>query len=179
MEFVQKQKAMISSLGKKGEINQLVKDYGMVIMDECHHAGSQTSEEVLKEVNAQFVYGLTATPKRDDGQEQKIFMQFGPIRFRYTAKDRAAQQGIEHFIYPRFTRLVHTNGDKIYRKLSEGSAQDKLTDAIRGRGAFRRFKSEIYYLGVEQKWFEYRDCEYDRISREWCQEHGITLIEEA
>lgn len=71
--------AMISSLGKKGEINQLVKDYGMVIMDECHHAGSQTSEEVLKEVNAQYVYGLTATPKRDDGQEQKILCSL--VRF--------------------------------------------------------------------------------------------------
>jgi len=104
---------MISSLGKKGEINQCVKDYGMVIMDECHHAGAQTSEEVLNEVNAKYVYGLTATPKRDDGQEQKIFMQFGPIRYRYTAKDRAKEQGIEHFIYPRFTRLVHANSEKI------------------------------------------------------------------
>lgn len=104
---------MISSLGKKGEINQLVKDYGLVIMDECHHGASQTAEEVLNEVNAKYVYGLTATPKRDDGQEQKVFMQFGPIRYRYTAKDRAKKQGIDHFVYPRFTRLVHVEGGKL------------------------------------------------------------------
>lgn len=104
---------MISSLGKNGEINQLVKDYGLVIMDECHHGASQTAEEVLNEVNAKYVYGLTATPKRDDGQEAKIFMQFGPIRYRYTAKDRAKKQGIEHFVYPRFTRLVHPDGETI------------------------------------------------------------------
>ena len=104
---------MISSLGKNGEINQLVKDYGLVIMDECHHVASQTAEEVLNEVNAKYVYGLTATPKRDDGQEAKIFMQFGPIRYRYTAKDRAKEQGIEHFVYPRFTRLVHPDGETI------------------------------------------------------------------
>lgn len=104
---------MISSLGKKGEINQLVKDYGLVIMDECHHGASQTAEEVLNEVNAKYVYGLTATPKRDDGQEQKVFMQFGPIRYRYTAKDRAKKQGIEHFVYPRFTRLVHAEGENL------------------------------------------------------------------
>lgn len=65
--------AMISSLGKKGEIHELVKNYGMVIMDECHHGASQTAEEVLNEVNARYVYGLTATPKRDDGQEKKNF----------------------------------------------------------------------------------------------------------
>lgn len=104
---------MISSLGKNGEINQLVKDYGLVIMDECHHGASQTAEEVLNEVNAKYVYGLTATPKRDDGQEAIIFMQFGPIRYRYTAKDRAKEQGIEHFVYPRFTRLVHPDGERI------------------------------------------------------------------
>ncbi len=62
----------------------------------------------LNEVNAKYVYGLTATPKRDDGQEQKVFMQFGPIRYRYTARDKAKEQGIEHFVYPRFTRLVHS-----------------------------------------------------------------------
>lgn len=82
----------------------------MVIMDECHHSASQTAEEVLNEVNAKYVYGLTATPKRDDGQEQKIFMQFGPVRYRYTAKDQARRQGIGHYIYPRFTHLTHVDG---------------------------------------------------------------------
>ena len=91
---------MVSSLGKKDKINQCVKDYGMVIMDECHHAGAQTSEDVLSEVNANYIYGMTATPKRDDGQEQKIFMQLGPIRHRYTAKDRAAKQGIDIIYIP-------------------------------------------------------------------------------
>ena len=66
--------AMISSLGREDKINEIVKQYGMVIMDECHHAAAQIAQEVLNEVNAKYVYGLTATPKRDDGQEQKIFL---------------------------------------------------------------------------------------------------------
>jgi len=40
-------------------------------------------------------------------------MQFGPIRFRYTAKERAEKQGIDHFVYPRFTRLVSTSDIKV------------------------------------------------------------------
>ena len=99
--------AMISSLGREDKINEIVKQYGMVIMDECHHAAAQIAQEVLNKVNAKYVYGLTATPKRDDGQEQKIFMQLGSIRYKYTAKDRAKKQGIEHFVYPRFTRLIN------------------------------------------------------------------------
>jgi len=122
---------MISSLGKKGEINQMVKDYGLVIMDECHHGASQTAEEVLNEINAKYVYGLTATPKRDDGQEQKVFMQFGPIRYRYTAKDRSKEQGIKHFVYPRFTRLVHPEGETLrindaYQMVRESNVRNNL-----------------------------------------------------
>lgn len=105
--------AMITSLGQGDTVNELVKNYGMVIMDECHHAGAAIAEDVLNTVNAKYVYGLTATPKRDDGQEQKIFMQFGPIRYRYTAKDRAAAQNVRHFVYPRFTRLFVPNPNKL------------------------------------------------------------------
>lgn len=97
--------AMFSSLGKRGEINPVIEEYGMVIMDECHHGAAQTVEDVIGSAKAKFVYGLTATPKRDDGMEKKVYMQFGPIRYRYTAKDRAEKQGIAHYIYPRFTRL--------------------------------------------------------------------------
>lgn len=105
--------AMITSLGQGDAVNELVKSYGMVIMDECHHAGAAIAEDVLNTVSAKYVYGLTATPKRDDGQEQKIFMQFGPIRYRYTAKDRAAAQNVRHFVYPRFTRLFVPNANKL------------------------------------------------------------------
>ncbi len=104
--------AMITSLGKAGSINPIVKNYGMVIIDECHHSAAETDESVLMEVNAKYVYGLTATPKRDDGQVKSVFFQIGPIRHKYTAKDRALKQGINHFVYPRFTRLVDLSEDK-------------------------------------------------------------------
>ena len=128
---------MITSLGQSDDVNPLIKNYGMVIMDECHHAGAAIAEDVLNAVNAKYVYGLTATPKRDDGQEQKIFMQFGPIRYRYTAKDRAVAQNVRHFVYPRFTRLFAPNANKLSynqaRRAVVGSAVRNeliLTDVV-------------------------------------------------
>lgn len=103
--------AMITSLGRNDDINPMVRNYGMVIMDECHHSAAFTHENVLRAVTAKYVYGMTATAKRMDGQAKKIFMQFGPIRHRYTAKERAEKQGIGHYVYPRFTRLVDVEGD--------------------------------------------------------------------
>ena len=105
--------AIFSSLGKSDKINPMLEQYGMVIMDECHHGAAQTVEDVVGSVKAKYVYGLTATPKREDGLEKKVFMQFGPIRFRYTAKERAEKRGIDHFVYPRFTRLVSTSNLKV------------------------------------------------------------------
>lgn len=98
--------AMAGSVCKKGKFHKRLKDYGLVIVDECHHAASDTIVEVLQEVNAKYVYGVTATPFRSDGLEKINEMLLGPIRYRYTSKDRAKEQGIEHLVYPRFTRAV-------------------------------------------------------------------------
>ena len=98
--------AMITSLGRDDDVNPIVRNYGMVIMDECHHAAAYTCESVLRALTAKFVYGFTANTKRGDGQDKKIFMQLGPVRHRYTALERAEKQGIGHFVYPRFTRVV-------------------------------------------------------------------------
>ncbi|MCI1768646.1 MAG: DEAD/DEAH box helicase family protein [Mageeibacillus sp.] len=105
--------AMVSSLGSKDTIKPFVKEYGMVIMDECHHGAAESIEAVLSEVNAKYVYGLTATVKREDGKDKTVLMQFGPVRFKFTAKDKIRLQGMEHVLEPRFTPIV--------------SAKEKLT----------------------------------------------------
>jgi superfamily II DNA or RNA helicase len=98
--------AMARSLCRKGEFHDRLSSYGMVIVDECHHAASETITEVLQQVKARYVYGVTATPKRSDGLQNIIYMMIGPIRFTYSAKQRAVDQGIAHLVYPRFTRTV-------------------------------------------------------------------------
>jgi len=72
-------------------------------VDECHHVSAFSFEEVLKSVNAKYVYGLTATPTRKDGHHPIIFMQCGPIRYRDDAKRQAEKRPFEHYIIPRFT----------------------------------------------------------------------------
>ena len=90
--------AMITSLGREDNINELVRNYGMVIVDECHHAAAVTHENALRAVTARYVYGMSATINRGDRQDKKMLMQLGPIRHRYTAKERAQKQGIGHYV---------------------------------------------------------------------------------
>ena len=98
--------AMIRSLKKKDGFHPMLKEYAQVYFDECHHAASESAIEVLQEINAKYVYGVTATPKRGDGKEKINEFLLGPIRYRLTVKDRAEEQNIDHLVYPRFTRTV-------------------------------------------------------------------------
>ena len=98
--------AMIRSLKKKDGFHPMLKTYGQVYFDECHHAASESAIEVLQELNAKYVYGVTATPKRGDGKEKINEFLLGPVRYRFTAKDRAEEQNIDHLVYPRFTCTV-------------------------------------------------------------------------
>lgn len=75
--------AMVSSLK---EDDPRLDSYGLVIMDECHHAAAANTERIIQKIKAKYIYGLTATPKRDDGMEQKVYMQFGGILYRFTAR---------------------------------------------------------------------------------------------
>lgn len=119
--------AMAGSLCKKGEFHNLLNQYGMVLVDECHHAASDTISNVLKEVKAKFVYGVTATPKRGDGLEKINYMLLGPIRHSYTAKEKAKSQGIEHLVYPRFTPIVAPRG-VLKEKMHPNEAYDIIRD---------------------------------------------------
>ncbi|NLV51613.1 MAG: DUF1653 domain-containing protein [Clostridiales bacterium] len=97
--------AVMQSLVSGDEVKELVRNYGMVIVDECHHVSAFSFEQILKTVNAKYVYGLTATPTRQDGHHPIIYMHCGKIRYRVDAKEQAEARPFEHFVIPRFTRF--------------------------------------------------------------------------
>ncbi len=115
--------AMAGSLCKKGVFHPRLREYGMVLVDECHHSASETLRSVLQEVHATYVYGVTATPFRGDGLEKINEMLLGPVRFQYSAKEKAAEQGIGHYLVPRFTRTVLPFGQE---KLPVPHAYERL-----------------------------------------------------
>ncbi len=97
--------AVMQSLNRMGEVKECVKNYGMIIVDECHHVSAFSFETILKSTNAKYVYGLTATPTRKDGHHPIIFMQCGPIRYRDDAKKQAENRPFDHYVIPRVTSL--------------------------------------------------------------------------
>lgn len=95
--------ALIQSLVRRGEVADLVADYGHLVVDECHHLSAASFELVARRAKARFVLGLSATVARKDGHQPIIFMQCGPIRHRVDARTQAAQRGIAHRVRQRRT----------------------------------------------------------------------------
>ena len=98
--------AVIQSLIRKGEVKDLVAEYGQVIVDECHHVSAFSFERVLRKVKAKYVVGLTATPVRKDGHHPIILMQCGPIRFNVSSKKQAAASAYQYEVIPRLTEFT-------------------------------------------------------------------------
>lgn len=98
--------AVIQSLIRKGEVKDIVAEYGQVIVDECHHVSAFSFERVLKKVKAKYVVGLTATPVRKDGHHPIILMQCGPIRFNVSSKKQASASAFVYEVTPRLTEFT-------------------------------------------------------------------------
>lgn len=123
--------AIIQSLfeGDEKNVKDLVRSYGMVICDECHHVAAFSFEKIMKSVTAKYIYGLSATPKRQDGHDPIIFMQCGPIRYLVDPRSQALKHGFEHFIIPRFTKTRIEDKEaiqSIYSELYQNDARNEM-----------------------------------------------------
>jgi len=123
--------ALMQSCFTENEVKEFVKDYGMVIVDECHHVSAVNFEAILKFTNAHYVYGLTATPIRKDGHQPIIFMQCGPIRYTADAKSQIENQNFERILIPRFTTFRNLTKDKkTYTQIIQELANDEARNDL-------------------------------------------------
>ncbi|ELD8629475.1 DEAD/DEAH box helicase family protein, partial [Escherichia coli] len=94
--------AVVQSISRHGEVEPLVRNYGQIIVDECHHIGAVSFSAILKETNARYLLGLTATPIRRDGLHPVIFMYCGAIRHT-AARPKESLHNLEVLTRSRFT----------------------------------------------------------------------------
>jgi hypothetical protein len=61
--------------------------------------------------------------------------------------------------------------------VSDQQKQDTLLRAIKGKGAFRRFKDKVTEFQIEDQWYSYRDKRLKQIAIEWCQDNNVRYTE--
>jgi len=95
--------AMIQSLNRKGIVDDIVAEYGHIVVDECHHISAKSFENVARQCKAKYVTGLSATVTRKDGHHPIIFMQCGPVRHSVAARQQASKRPFVHKVIFRET----------------------------------------------------------------------------
>jgi len=100
--------ALIQSLVKKDVVDDIVANYGQLVVDECHHLSAVSFEAVARAFKGKYVLGLTATATRKDGHHPIIFMQCGAIRYKVDAKEQAALRPFTHQVITSPTALQFT-----------------------------------------------------------------------
>jgi Uncharacterised protein family (UPF0158) len=57
--------------------------------------------------------------------------------------------------------------------LEDEHAKELLSSAIRGRGAFRRFKDQAIALRIIEDWYSFRDESYKDFAIKWCEMNEV------
>ena len=97
--------AMVQSLSKKGFVDDIVSQYGYLIVDECHHISAVRFEQVVRQSTARYLTGLSATVARKDGHHPIIFMQCGPVRYQVDDRKQAEKRPFDHKVIIRPTNF--------------------------------------------------------------------------
>lgn len=87
--------ATIQSLAKvfeKQESKVLINSFGTILIDECHHVPAEVFRNTISQLNAYYLYSLTATPFRKYNDGKLIFIYLGDIISEVTTQDIGTQQ---------------------------------------------------------------------------------------
>jgi superfamily II DNA or RNA helicase len=91
----------MQSVVKKDSVAEWVKDYGQIIVDECHHVSASSFERIIRKSPAHYRLGLSATVVRNDGQHPIVLMNLGDIRF--SDKQHKGAAIFNQIVLPRIT----------------------------------------------------------------------------
>ncbi len=70
---------LLQSFSRRKDLSEIRNNFGMILIDECHHIPAKTFHEVVSQLNPRFIYGLTATPVRKHNDEKLIYAFIGDI----------------------------------------------------------------------------------------------------
>lgn len=125
--------AVMQSLYRKNSVDDIVGNYGQMIVDECHHIAAVSFEMIARRCKAKYFLGLSATVSRKDGQHPVIFMQLGPLRYKVSDKDQAKKRPFDHKVLFRKTDFsINEEGygpmpiQEIYRELCRDDMRNIL-----------------------------------------------------
>jgi hypothetical protein len=117
---------------------------------------------------------ITITEEERTLAEQTSWEEVPAWQREMMPKVRAALEGDQFLQLPdRFDIHEWSIMDRFSREQNLDRIRNQLLSAIRGTGAFRAFQSAIRGLGLEERWYQFREQALTEIARSWLEEHRL------
>ena len=140
--------ATIQTLARmdRSELETFLHEFGMIIMDECHHISS-TSFDLVHLFSAYYKIGLSATPERSDGLTKVMYYHLGGVAFEYKSDSN------DKDILPVEVHITPTPVN--YEPMCRKTAKGYVIDDERGNIPLSRVKGKdrprMNFFDLEEK----------------------------
>lgn len=91
--------ASVQSLAMRDYPTEIFDDFGMVIIDECHHMGAEVFSRALPKITCRIMLGLSATLHRSDGLSKVFYWYLGKPVYQQKKRVDTGTQVIMHSYY--------------------------------------------------------------------------------
>lgn len=82
--------------------------------------------------------------------------------------------GAEYLALPdRFEIDEYRMMERFAASIEDDRSRDASLVALRGTGAFRRFKDTVHSLDLAEAWYAFREQAYGDLARTWCEANGV------
>jgi superfamily II DNA or RNA helicase len=107
---------MLQSICSRDYGEDIMKQFDLVIFDECHHLSSKEFSKALTKIRPVYTIGLSATPKRKDKLEKVFHLFAGPMLYQETTPMKhVVDVKIINFTikHPKFRNIVTRKGQAL------------------------------------------------------------------
>jgi superfamily II DNA or RNA helicase len=161
----------IQSLAAYEDIDEITKNYGLIMIDEAHHVASPSYERVIRKFCSKHIIGLTATLKRSDGLESIVTTMIGPLITEVLIDSKK----IRRLLTVRLTGFKVTSSNEItindsYQKLYENKERNEMI--INDIKASFEMKKNILVLTDRMSHIDILEKEISKITNQLLVVHG-------
>lgn len=127
---------MLQSIALKEHSPNTFKQFGLVIVDECHHIASEAFSQAIPKLTSKYMLGLSATLERKDRLMHVIHWCLGPLLYQSNTADKVDEKvRVEVFEFEpedsKFNEIIYNNAGVMFsslmvNKVTEYEPRNKL-----------------------------------------------------
>lgn len=130
---------MLQSIALKEHASNQFKQFGLVIVDECHHIASEGFSQAIPKLTSKYMLGLSATPERKDRLMHVIHWFLGPLLYQSNVADKVDELvNVEVYEFEgdeKHNEVIYNNSGVMFsslmvNKVAENPERNKMLISI-------------------------------------------------